>query len=157
MSEKHAFATQMNNALMDVVPLLKYLPRCIVTSHAILESGWGQSDVAKKANNVFNITRLPSSPLPIFLAGDTEHQADGKIINITQRFAAYPTLVDGVMDYLQFIQRKRYTDAYDKLIRGDMVGYIKTLRKGGYFTAPLIPYIEAMSSILGAVCDIVVT
>lgn len=129
-------------------------PACIVTAHAAFESGWGKSRPAQLGNNIFSITRLPSSPLPILESPDLEYTASG-VKKITQRFAKYESYEEAISDYFRFIKKLRYHPSYQVLLSGDMIGYISTLRQGGYFTLPLESYLARMSRILGTVCKTV--
>lgn len=145
------FANMIMPWIDRATPNYGVLPRNIVLAHAAFESGWGESVPFKSGNNLFNITRLRSSKLPVIESGDLEYSG-GSAHQITQRFAAYPNVVAGILDYDRFIQKVRYAPAKDYLLKGDMIKYITTLRNGGYFTLPLDRYLAAMSNILGKVC-----
>lgn len=56
-------------------------------------------------------------------------------------FAAWKSPLEGALGYLNFLsKRKRYASAWLELKEGDTVGYVKELKAGGYFTAPLDKY-----------------
>ena len=60
-------------------------------------------------------------------------------------FAAWKTPLDGALGYLNFLKnRKRYANAWIELKAGDAVGYVKELKAGGYFTAPLDQYTKVV-------------
>lgn len=56
-------------------------------------------------------------------------------------FAAWTSAIEGASGYLEFLsKRKRYSNAWIELIKGDPVAYCRELKAGGYFTAPLDKY-----------------
>jgi hypothetical protein len=56
-------------------------------------------------------------------------------------FAAWKSPLDGALGYLTFLKkRKRYASAWIELEEGDTVSYVRELKAGGYFTAPLDKY-----------------
>lgn len=121
----------------------------IVLAHAAFESGWGVAMPAVKGHNLFNITRTAGDPNPVIVAGDLEYApSGGPPRQITQRFAKYASVSEGLQHYLKFIARKRYQPASDCLVRGDMPGFVSALYKGGYFTLPLSQYLASMASVL---------
>jgi hypothetical protein len=63
-------------------------------------------------------------------------------------FRAYYDLETGVLDYLRFLSgRKRYASAWAAAARGDVVGFVRALKAGGYFTADEAPYLRAVVSL----------
>lgn len=66
----------------------------------------------------------------------------------TCRFRAFRTLTEGAVDHLAFLRgMKRYALAWPLAVAGDPYGFVRELRAGGYFTAPLDPYEHAVASI----------
>lgn len=148
------FVKHLSAPLRSADPTLASLPRCIVIAHAAFESGWGGTKIAKEGHNYFSITRLRSSDAPIIESGDKEYKPDGTVIQISQPFAKYASAEEALVDYFKFIKKLRYQPAYSHLMAGNLVAFITTLRKGGYFTLPLDQYLAAMSSVLGRVANI---
>lgn len=63
-------------------------------------------------------------------------------------FRAYKDALDGTIEYVKFLsQRKRYTEAWQWVIKGDPVEYCKALKKAGYFTADLGHYTKGVVSL----------
>lgn len=63
-------------------------------------------------------------------------------------FRAFLDLETGVIDYLRFLSgRKRYAAAWVAAERGDVVGFVRALKLGGYFTADEAPYLRAVVSL----------
>ncbi len=57
-------------------------------------------------------------------------------------FRSYPTLREGVRDYVRLLNIKRYKPALEAAQRGDIEGFVKMLKKGGYFTANVDKYLS---------------
>lgn len=152
MSDQKAFADKVLKAVWARRDDLELLPAAIVVAHAAFESGWGTSAPARLANNIFNITRPAFTRLPTYESGDLEYDTRGNVKKITQQFAKYKSLDEGVEHYFEFIDGKRYRASLQPLTRGDFVGFISKLREGGYFTLPLLEYLNRMSPVLGQVC-----
>lgn len=64
------------------------------------------------------------------------------------RFRAYTSAADGAQEYVAFQARiKRYAAAWQRLLAGDVEGYVRTLSKAGYFTAPVETYLKTVRSL----------
>lgn len=67
---------------------------------------------------------------------------------IETHFRAYKTAIEGAEDYIKLVsQRSRYVKAWQALLAGDPVQYVKELRAGGYFTASLDRYTKTVVSL----------
>jgi|SRR5882724_212350 len=62
------------------------------------------------------------------------------------RFRWYATLADGCADYLGLLQT-RYAFAWDRVIAGDVDGFVHALKTNGYFTAPEAAYDSSVRSL----------
>lgn len=141
------FIQTMLDAITAVTPGFSLEARELMIAHAAYESGWGKAKAFNQANNPFNLTTVSGPFVP---GGDTEYAPDGTVKSITQKWAAFPSIADGVAGYLKFIQASRYTDAYNRLINADP-GFIESLYRGGYFTLPLEQYRQNFLSVLARV------
>ena len=56
------------------------------------------------------------------------------------KYRSYPTLMEGVKDYLRFISGKRYSKAWQNIMDPDPVAFSKALKESGYYTANEAPY-----------------
>jgi hypothetical protein len=63
-------------------------------------------------------------------------------------FRAYPTLTDAASDYL-WLLRRRFTGAWEYVLRGDPVGFSQALKAQRYYTAPEPPYTKGLKSLFG--------
>lgn len=122
----------------------------IITAHGAMESGWGSSKAFTQGNNPFNLTRLNDVSGAIVQGNDVEFDK-GEMKRITQRFAAYSSLEDAVVDYVGFIKHSRYADAYECLCLGDVDAYFTRLQAGHFFTLPMKQYMAAINSCLTTV------
>lgn len=131
-----AFVAVMRGVVEAVVPTAPLTVKNMIIAHAAYESGWGKASGWRKANNPFNLTTISG---PFVNGPDLEYAADGSVKKIVQKWALFASLEDGLRGYFTFIQRQRYTNAYKKLMAGDIT-FLDDLHKGGYFTLPLPEY-----------------
>lgn len=60
-------------------------------------------------------------------------------------FVSYNSLKEGAIDYIKFVsQKQRYKKAWEEVIKGDPKQYVIELKKAGYFTAKLEPYLNTV-------------
>jgi hypothetical protein len=98
--------------------------------------------------NVGNLTTDGKGPQDFFddLATD-EQTAPGVWKKMNLKYRAYPSLVDGVVDYLRLLSSKHYSDAWQHIINPDPVAFSKALHAGGYYTANEAPYTKSLKSL----------
>jgi hypothetical protein len=63
-------------------------------------------------------------------------------------FRAYPNLTDAAADYL-WLLRRRFSVAWEPVLRGDPVAFSQALKAQRYYTAPEPPYTRAVKSLFG--------
>lgn len=63
------------------------------------------------------------------------------------KYRAYPSLRDGVLDYLKFISSKRYSGAWKYILNPDPVAFSKSLKEAGYYTANEAGYTKTLSKL----------
>lgn len=100
------------------------IPASITLAQALLESGAGQSDLARKSNNHFGI-KCHSD-----WKGGRVYQADDKPNDC---FRKYPSVKASYEDHSLFLKRSRYESLF-KLKITDYKGWAKGLQKCGYAT-----------------------
>lgn len=102
------------------------IPASIKLAQALLESGYGNSTLAREANNHFGIKCTPE-----WLGGkyykDDDHRDDC--------FRVYDRPEDSFRDHSQFLLRKRYAALFE-LERNDYKGWARGLKAAGYATNP---------------------
>lgn len=149
-ADRLAFVKQLDEAFQRVWSGVSRPARILAIAQAVLESGWGRTTMARAGYNFFNITRSPTDSRPIIVAGDQDCSS-GTCKPITQRFAKYGSVDEGVADYLRLISIARYADARRHLANGAVVEFTTALYRGGYFTLPLPEYLSQMQAIYKSV------
>lgn len=105
------------------------VPASITLAQGILESGDGNSALARYANNHFGIKCHSSWNGPTFIQDD-----DAK----DECFRKYKTALESFADHSDFLKRKRYAFLFE-LKPTDYKGWAKGLKKAGYATNPKYP------------------
>lgn len=102
------------------------IPASIKLAQALLESGNGNSSLARNANNHFGIKGTSS------WQGKTVLKSDDRP---DDRFRVYRTAEESFRDHSEFLLRKRYAALFE-LDRDDYKGWARGLKKAGYATNP---------------------
>lgn len=105
------------------------IPASIKLAQAILESGNGNSYLAREANNHFGIKCGG-----VWNGRSTNRPDDGP----NDCFRVYNNVEDSFRDHSQFLLRKRYEKLF-ALKRDDYKGWAKGLKEAGYATNPRYP------------------
>lgn len=116
-----------NEAIYQMV--VHKIPASITLAQGILESGDGNSRLAKEGNNHFGI-KCHSD-----WKGKTIHEDDE---TAGECFRKYENARDSYEDHSAFLQRKRYESLF-KLDTDDYKGWAKGLKQCGYATNPKYP------------------
>jgi flagellum-specific peptidoglycan hydrolase FlgJ len=113
-----------------IAQMHKYgIPASIILAQAILESGNGNSELARNANNHFGVKCTKD------WQGKTyTHDAENK----NECFRSYPDAEASFKDHIEFLRRPRYAALFD-LGSSDYKGWAKGLKKAGYATNPKYP------------------
>ncbi|MFC3195995.1 glucosaminidase domain-containing protein [Parapedobacter deserti] len=102
------------------------IPASIKLAQALLESGNGNSKLAREANNHFGIKCTPE-----WVGGKAYHDDDHR----NDCFRVYKRAEDSFKDHSQFLLRKRYAALFE-LDKDDYKGWAKGLKAAGYATNP---------------------
>lgn len=111
---------------------MKYgLPLEVTTAQAILESGWGRSELAAKYNNYFGIKEYRKNKCGVKLYSD--EYVKGNKVSIRSKFRVYDTPAHCFADRSEwFLGNNRYQDLDFKGI--DCFQFAIELQKRGYAT-----------------------
>ena len=110
-----------------IYQMKKYkIPASITLAQGILESGDGNSELAKKSNNHFGI-KCHSD-----WKGERVYHDDDKK---DECFRKYNTVRDSYDDHSEFLLRSRYADLFEYALT-DYKSWAKGLKKAGYATNP---------------------
>ncbi|MBR5133069.1 MAG: glucosaminidase domain-containing protein [Alistipes sp.] len=113
------------------------IPASITMAQAIVESGWGNSTLARTANNHFGI-KCGSS----WTGGKVYHDDDAK----GECFRAYDSAEESFADHAEFLNgRSRYQFLFN-YATDDYVSWAKGLKQAGYATAPT--YAEGLIKVI---------
>ncbi len=104
------------------------IPASITLAQGILESGDGNSMLAREANNHFGIKCHGWKGKKVY------HDDDKK----GECFRSYKSAADSYADHSEFLQKKRYAFLFD-LKKTDYKAWAKGLKKAGYATNPKYP------------------
>ncbi len=131
---------QQNAFLQSVVPGAqaaekKYgIPASVTLAQAILESGWGQSALAKKANNFFGIKAV-GAIAGSYVEFPTEEFVDGRRVREMAKFARYPSPAASFDAHAVLLSLSpRYEPAMAAC--GDPSQFAQELQACGYSTNP---------------------
>ncbi|MEQ8908064.1 MAG: glucosaminidase domain-containing protein [Vicingaceae bacterium] len=105
------------------------VPASITLAQGILESGDGNSPLARYAKNHFGIKCHSSWTGKTFIQDDDEKD---------ECFRKYKHVLDSYRDHSDFLKKKRYAFLFDLKIT-DYKGWAKGLKKAGYATNPKYP------------------
>ena len=104
----------------------------LTIAQAILESGWGRSELAQKANALFGIKAGTGWKGPRYSKRTTEH-IDGKSVEITAAFRSYDSWESSIADHSALLRAARY-----KAVQGerDYKAACRAVHAAGYATGP---------------------
>lgn len=85
-------------------------PRSIIIAQAILESGWGESELSTSASNYFGIKGEYKGE---FVVVPTQEFLDNTWISVDEKFRKYPDLATSIEDYLDLMTLPRYQKVKD--------------------------------------------
>jgi LysM repeat protein len=105
------------------------IPASITLAQGLFESGAGNSDLAKYANNHFGIK------CTIDWTGKSYYNDDD---NVNDCFRVYDNPEDSFRDHSAFLKRKNYAKLFE-LDKNDYEGWAYGLKKAGYATNPKYP------------------
>lgn len=115
---------------------LNILPS-VTIAQAILESGWGRSELAKNAHNLFGIKAGADWHGKTYSKRTKEQKPTGEVYEIVADFRAYDSYADSIMDHDAFFastywRRKNYAAVLNAKNYKDQA---KALQACGYATA----------------------
>ena len=127
----------------------------VTITQAAHESGWGQSGLTLKANNLFGFTgeAWEAAGKPVIKL-PTKEYVKGKWITVNRPFRAYSSWAESVRDWGHLISTKpRYQDAYALAKQGDVKAFAVAVQKAGYATDPA--YANSLAAVFDRVKSIV--
>lgn len=118
----------------------------VVIAQAILETGYGKSNIMMKANAVFGIKATSDWNGKVYNANTQECYDNINYTNINACFRAYNKLSDSIKDYFDLIcKSSRYKKALNTNSPRECITAIKN---GGYATDPI--YVDKILNIISS-------
>lgn len=113
----------------------KILPSLTI-AQAILESGWGKSDLTLKANNLFGIKAFSDWDGEVYKIKTLEYDENNNPFYETCNFKKYANWNDSILDHSKFLNKERY-----KNVIGETNYKIacNAVKEAGYATDPNYP------------------
>lgn len=109
------------------------VPASVTLAQAILESAWGQSQLARRCNNYFGIKALPGEAYEEFT---TREVVTGRSVSELARFAKYPSAIESFDAHGRLLATlPRYSAAMAH--KDDPAAFTIHLADCGYSTEPL--------------------
>lgn len=106
------------------------VPASVTLAQAILESGWGSSQLARRCNNFFGVKALPGQAYEQFT---TREVVTGRSVNELARFAKYPSAIESFEAHGRLLATQ-YKGAMK--YREEPLMFCVALSQGGYATDP---------------------
>ena len=129
MNDKQkAFVTRISETLNFIN--LQGVPKNLIIAVAAVESGWGQSTLSIKDNNLFGIKAVGNQPATIY---PTREYINGRYVSINDKFRHYENIKESIEDYIRLLNRPRYKAALSK---PNILEMLKAIQKAGYSTNP---------------------
>ncbi|WP_053071151.1 glucosaminidase domain-containing protein [Clostridium botulinum] len=133
MSKQEKFIDSIKDAAIETQN--KYNIFASVTiSQAILESGWGESSLAKTYNNLFGIKALRDWDGPVANM-DTKEWTENGIVTVKQPFRVYSSWAESILDHGRFSKKEWYIEA-GVFKATNCKEQIQAIFNGGYCTDP---------------------
>jgi len=105
------------------------IPASITLAQGLFESGSGNSELARVANNHFGIKSSRDWTGPVYYKDDDQKN---------EAFRVYKIAEDSFRDHSEFLKKKNYAFLFE-LEKNDYVGWAQGLKKAGYATNPRYP------------------
>ena len=114
------------------------VPASVTIAQAILESGWGGSELATRANNYFGIKcAAVASPHQIgCIDKATWEHLNGNDVTMTASFRRYASMRDSFLDHGLFLTKPRYAAAFKAATPDE---FAHEIWRAGYATDPQYP------------------
>jgi flagellum-specific peptidoglycan hydrolase FlgJ len=114
------------------------VPASVTVAQAILESGWGDSELAREAKNYFGMKCHDDDPGPIAvdcMKAATKECRNDKCYETKDYFRVYDSMADSYRDHgAHLSDDPRYAKAFDH--SDDADAFIAEVHKAGYATDP---------------------
>lgn len=141
-SKQQEFIDLVYKVLKETAPAYSIKAYPAIIAQAILESGWGESTLAKQYHNYFGL-KCGSSWRGRAVNLNTKEEINGKNNNVSALFRVYDSMENGIIGYLDFINTKRYAN-----LKGvkNSYEYLTLIKQDGYATSSA--YVKSLIGII---------
>lgn len=123
-----------------------------IVAQKALESGWGESELTKTANNFGGIKYNPNlSGVTGYVLRDTTEYVKGKKVSVKQKFSRFKDVESGIRATIQVLMSDRYKAA--RLNAKTPEDQVLLIARAGYTTTPPAKYLAALQGIIEATQD----
>ncbi len=143
---KEEFIKQIAKLIVKYAPIYNIAVCSPVIAQAVLESGYGSSELARNAHNYFGLkyrkSRCPSAT-GIYKKVGSEQNPDGSYISEEMQWCRFPDMESGVKGYFEFTNVPNYAN-----LKGvtDPETYLKNIRADGYATS--LNYVDNLMAVI---------
>ena len=129
--QKTAFISKVAKVVQILAPKYEIKVASPIIAQCIVESGWGESRLAKEYYNFFGIKAGTKWNGKSVNLQTNEEFEPGITSTITDAFRVYDSMEEGIQGYFDLIQLKRYAN-----LKGvtDPVEYCNLIKRDGYAT-----------------------
>lgn len=113
------------------------IPASIKIAQSIVETSWGKSDLALRANNYFGIKCKSWWTGDTYYKVDDDRDADGELM--LSCFRAYSSMEESFLDHSEFLQVSPFYKSLFQLKPFDYKGWAMGLKECGYATDKSYP------------------
>jgi hypothetical protein len=131
-TEQKSFIESVASAVKAAMGTYNIKVASPVIAQAIIESGWGKSQLAAKYHNYFGLKCGSSWKGKSVNMSTKEEYTAGTLTTIKDNFRVFDSLEDGIKGYFDFINTSRYSN-----LKGvtDPETYVKNIKADGYATS----------------------
>jgi len=126
------FVEKHKHDVLQATQYSEFLPS-VMMAQAIIESGWGNSELASIYNNYFG-EKTGKDWKGETVDYQTDEFGGGKYYTITDTFRVYPSKYAGFKGHIDFLNNY---SRYDRVLKKETAeGQARALQQAGYATAP---------------------
>jgi len=133
MSKVQSFLNKITPGIVSTCAKHKILPSLVI-AQAALETGWGTSELATKAKNLFGLKANNTWKGPTYTKVSAEH-LKGQKVSLASQFRKYDTWSSSIVDHAKHLtSQPRYKSVVDEY---DYQTACFAILAAGYATDPL--------------------
>lgn len=140
------FIERIARYVKQYAPLYDIKVHSPIIAQAILESAYGTSELAVKANNFFGLKYREGrckTCIGVYQKVGSEQNADSSYTSDTMSWCKFASMADGVIGYFDFINVNNYNNLKDIT---DPKTYLERLKSDGYATS--IKYVDNLLKVI---------